>query len=124
MCAAIYTIIRFMYGRAGLGGLGFGARRSIQIVDRQMLGPHKALLTVRVPGKVLLLGMTDHTITTLAELAPEDLDAPSGASAAPVVTQRPLERAAMPEAPPDNLVDLASLFGRRGTHSGKGDDQE
>lgn len=124
MCGTIFLITRFLYGRAGLGGLRFGARRSIQILDRQMLGSQKALLTVHVPGKVLLLGMTDHTITTLAELAPEDFEGVQGAAPTAAVAPRSNERAASPEASPDNLVDLASLFGRRGVQPSKGDDPE
>ena len=123
MSGAIWLIVRFMSGRAGLGGMGFGGRRSIQVLERQVLGPQKAILTVRVHGKILLLGMTDHTITTLAELDPEAPE-PLANPLPPVTSPRPQERPAASEPPPDNLVDLASLFGRRGSQSSRGDDPE
>lgn len=123
MCGAIWLILRFMYGRVGAGMLGLGGRRTIQVLERQFLGPQKALLTVRVGERVLLLGMTDHTITTLAELPAEGFDG-GGAALEPMGPSRLGERAGPSEPPPDNLVDLASLFGRRGAQPSKGDDRE
>ena len=124
MCGAIWLILRVLYGRVGFGGFGQGSKRTIQVIDRHFLGPQRALITVRVPGKVLLLGMTEQTITTLAELSPEDLEVPTLAGGIDPGVRLVSEVPVSSEPPRDNIVDLAALFGRRGAQSGKGDDAE
>ena len=68
----------------GLRGGGTGAKvasraqtrdrqRPIEVISRQTLGKGQALLTVRVEGMVMLLGVTAHTISRLCDLGPEPL---------------------------------------------------
>lgn len=114
LLVGIWIVLRFLYGRFGTGSLRVGVgRQGIQVIDRHVLGPQKALLIVSVPGKVLLIGMTDQHISTLSELRPEDFN---GA--------RPASNAGRPENPPqtdDTVVNLASLFGKK---SSKGESPE
>jgi flagellar protein FliO/FliZ len=111
MCGAIVLVLRFMYGRMGMPAFG-GGQRNLQVLDRHVLGPNRALLLVQVPGKILLLGMTEHQITMLSDIAPDELE--TALPPRPPYKGRPTEKAPAFEAPPpDNLVDLAGLFGRR-----------
>lgn len=47
----------------------------IELLERTMLGPDRALFIVRVAGKVLLLGVTAQQIEKLEELPAEEFDA-------------------------------------------------
>ncbi len=49
-------------------------QRVVDVVARQPLGKGQALLTVEVAGRLLLLGATAQSITTLCELDPDRLN--------------------------------------------------
>lgn len=122
MVVGIWVVMRYLYGRIGVAGLGAGTK-TIQLLDRHMLGPQKALLLVAVPGKVLLLGMTDQQITTLSELRCEDL--PSGSSPPRTTATFTAELRRQTENPPEGGVavhpaDVARLFGRKSTQTLEG----
>ncbi len=112
LCGGMVLLARYLQGRVGMGGLGGGAR-SIQVLDRHILGPQRALMIVKVGGKNLLLGMTEQQITTLCELDQEDFTARPSATRLPgrqKANEEPPHGVPSPEA-----LDLAGLFGRRGT---------
>ena len=55
------------------GQLGRGRRpRPVDVLSRQSLGKGQTLVTVRMDDRVLLLGVTPQSITTLSELDPVD----------------------------------------------------
>src|SRR5687767_2059432 len=60
--------------RTGAGG-GVSRRRGlpIEVVARHAVGRRSSVALVRAGGRGLVLGITDHTITVLAETDPESL---------------------------------------------------
>ncbi len=68
---------RMLLGGAGITGGGmfgaFGGKKQapIQVVSRQMLGKGMSLVIVEVEGKLLMLGVTQHNISVLADLTEE-----------------------------------------------------
>lgn len=68
------------------GGLLRAHGRHITVLERTALGPRRALYLVRVGERVLLLGASDASLCTLAELRPEDLPAPPTADPPPPPT--------------------------------------
>ena len=59
-------------GLPGSGSRGHGrvARRQVDVLARQSLGKGQTLVTVRLDDRILLLGVTAQSITTLSELDP------------------------------------------------------
>jgi flagellar biosynthetic protein FliO len=107
MSGVIWLTLRFFFSGSGLLGLAGSQRRTIKILDRQMLSNKQALVVVEVGGRVLLLGMTEQNINTLAELDREGLGAVAS-SGTPVASHGAGE--ALEKITPE----LANLFGRRG----------
>lgn len=69
---------RMLLGGASVSGLfgGAGGKRQapIDVVSRQMLGKGISLIIVQVEGRLLLLGVTQHNVSVLADLAgPQDV---------------------------------------------------
>ena len=65
--------------RSGMGGgTGLGRKRGlpIEVVARHAVGRRSSVALVRAGGKGLVLGVTDHTITVLAETDPDELVPP------------------------------------------------
>jgi flagellar biosynthetic protein FliO len=62
--------------KRGLPGMRGGSRagrpKPIDVLSRQSLGKGQTLVTVRMDERVLLLGVTPQSITTLSELDPTD----------------------------------------------------
>ncbi|MCR5662993.1 MAG: flagellar biosynthetic protein FliO [bacterium] len=46
--------------------------KNLSVIERKQLGPGKQIMIVEASGRRFLLGMTDKSITNLAELDPED----------------------------------------------------
>jgi flagellar biogenesis protein FliO len=57
-----------MPGSRGHGGRA--ARRQVDVVARQSIGKGQTLVTVRLDDRIVLLGVTAQSITTLSELDP------------------------------------------------------
>lgn len=75
----ILVIILFLaYKTTQLIGKKYGAMNSveggIEILDRAMLGQERALIVVRLKGKVILLGVTPHHIAKITDLDPSLYD--------------------------------------------------
>ena len=67
--ATLY-VLKKKYGvRANIGG----KRKLIQVVDHTPMGVKKSITLVKVPGKHLLLGLTNDRIELIAEIANEDI---------------------------------------------------
>lgn len=119
ICGGAWFILRLFYSSAtGLGNFGRRGRRRIQVLDRQVLGPQKALLLVEVPGKVVLVGVTEQQIRTLAELNPDDLldtEEADEPAVAVLPASGPVRRGA--DAPDPEEQQLADLFGRKARES-------
>ena len=63
---------RFFPGLLKPGGAG-GRTQLMEVLERQSVGPGVNLAIVRVGTKTLVLGMTDHSVSTVCELGPEDM---------------------------------------------------
>ena len=58
--------------RAGMPGMGATRRDLVDVVSTTAIGPARFLHLVRVGGELILVGATDHSITPVARLTPED----------------------------------------------------
>jgi len=66
----------------------------MQVLERQSVAPGVNLAVVRVGSKTLVLGMTDHSVSTVCELSPDEL----AAAAEPAEPEVLEEEAAQPDA--------------------------
>jgi flagellar biosynthetic protein FliO len=71
MYGLVYVLKRFVLP----GAAGAHQQVPIDIIGRRALQPKKSVVVMKVAGKVLVVGMTEHGMQTLAELAEEDLPA-------------------------------------------------
>lgn len=111
ICGAAWAVLRLFYQRSGMLGMGMGRRRLMRVLDRHILSPQKSILILEVGSKILVVGVADQAMTTLAELDPEDLPA---IASQPADIARPAVEAAPPAAGTEAFQDqLTSLFGRR-----------
>lgn len=69
---AVVFVLKKNYGFKSSIGRG---KRYLQVLDHQTLGVKKSLFLVKIPGKHLLLGVTNERVGLLAEIANEDIDA-------------------------------------------------
>ena len=60
-------------GFAGAGGRK-GGRATIEVLARQQFGKSASIAVIRAAGKSLVLGVTDMSVTVLAEADPDALD--------------------------------------------------
>jgi flagellar protein FliO/FliZ len=74
LLAALWFALRLLKKRGNLRL--FSANADLRIESRLSLGPKKNLLLVRLPHKRLLLGVTDHHISKLAELPLDETPEP------------------------------------------------
>ena len=77
LCLLLAVIYLAYYGlkRLGVGTMGVrGGAAAPRLVSRLMLGQRQSLAVVRHRGKDLLLGVTEHKITLLAEDEASDED--------------------------------------------------
>jgi flagellar biosynthetic protein FliO len=84
LLALLWLLTRFLVRRRGASGL-LTSGRCLYVESRLPLGPKKWLLLLRCLDRRLLIGVTDHAVTLLAELDAEDGVAPeqSGCSGKP-----------------------------------------
>lgn len=77
MGGLLYFVKRF-----ALPGTG-AARMPVQVdvLGRRSLQPKKSIVVVRVAGKVLVLGVSDHGMQTLTELTDDEVQAATSAPA-------------------------------------------
>lgn len=80
------------------GGLLRPNGRHITVLERTALGPRRALYLVRVGERVLLLGASDASLCTLAELRPDELS--TAPTTAPVAAPQSLLDALLRRPPP------------------------
>ncbi|MGR3301040.1 MAG: flagellar biosynthetic protein FliO [Candidatus Scalindua sp.] len=67
---ATFYVLRKKYGiRANIGR----NRKLIQVVDHAPMGVKKSITLVKVPGKHILLGLTNDRIELITEIANEDI---------------------------------------------------
>lgn len=58
--------------RAGMPGMGATRRDLVDVVSTTAIGPARYLHLVRVGGELILVGATDHSITPVARLTPDE----------------------------------------------------
>lgn len=73
VCLLAYVLLK-VFGKY-LGGTvpGAGGNRMINILEKQMLGPNKQICIMEVPGKIVLVGITENEMNVLCELDSESV---------------------------------------------------
>ncbi|MDR1686954.1 MAG: flagellar biosynthetic protein FliO [Desulfovibrio sp.] len=75
LLALLWLLTRFLVKRGGAPGL-LTSGRGLHVESRLPLGPKKWILLLRCLDRRLLIGVTDHAVTVLAELDAENGAAP------------------------------------------------
>jgi flagellar protein FliO/FliZ len=75
LLALLWLLTRFLVKRGGAPGL-LTSGRGLYVESRLSLGPKKWILLLRCLDRRLLIGVTDHAVTLLAEMETEDAAAP------------------------------------------------
>ena len=73
-----YWFTRYVIGRGalgGFGGLGGTGSERFKVLARLSLGREQSVVLIRVGERHLLLGVTPSSVSTLAELTPEEAQA-------------------------------------------------
>ncbi len=71
----LLLIVGAVFGLRALGGgRRFGTERHVHVLDRCFLAPKRALYTVRMGERVVVVGVTDSSITPVLELSPDERD--------------------------------------------------
>jgi flagellar biosynthetic protein FliO len=73
MIGLMYLVKRFVL--PGSGSMRTAVQ--IEVLGRRTLQPKKSVVVVRVAGKVLVLGVSEHGMQTLTELTEEEVEATS-----------------------------------------------
>lgn len=68
------TVTLKYLGTKGILRGTFNKKHLIKILERQVVGPKQTILLIHAAGKYLLIGQTDQSFTTLAELASDQLN--------------------------------------------------
>lgn len=109
LVASLAVVVGLMLLLARFVGKRYGARAGapVQVLHRQPLSRSSSVAVVTVGSRVLVVGTTDHQVSLLAELDPEELEVevPEGQDGdvlelqVPSVPPRAPEHAAQPAAP-------------------------
>ena len=67
---AAILVLRYAVPKLGLSKR-FTASKDIEIISRTALGPKQYLYLVKVTGKCILLGVTDHSINKISDVTTE-----------------------------------------------------
>ncbi|MDR2668584.1 MAG: flagellar biosynthetic protein FliO [Desulfovibrio sp.] len=78
LLALLWLLTRFLVKRGGAPGL-LASGRGLYVESRLSLGPKKWILLLRCLDRRLLIGVTDHAVTVLAELEAENCAVPEPA---------------------------------------------
>jgi flagellar biosynthetic protein FliO len=76
VCFAAWAVLRWMARR----GYGTGTNRNLRVIERVMLEPRRSVYLLEVGTRVFLVGSSDHSVSTLAELSRDDLASKPDAS--------------------------------------------
>jgi flagellar biosynthetic protein FliO len=68
---AVVFVLKKNYGFKSNIGRG---KKYLQVLDHQTLGVKKSIFLVKIPGKHLLLGVTNERVGLISEVANEDID--------------------------------------------------
>ncbi|MCE1247198.1 MAG: flagellar biosynthetic protein FliO [Firmicutes bacterium] len=68
VCLLAYVLLRVFGKHLGNITMPGSRKRMINIIDKQVIAPNKQVCVVEVPGKTILIGMTDNDINMLCEL--------------------------------------------------------
>jgi flagellar protein FliO/FliZ len=77
MIGLMYLVKRFVLP----GSSSLRTAVQVEVLGRRALQPKKSVFVVRVAGKVLVLGISEHGMQTLSELSEEDVETASLAPA-------------------------------------------
>lgn len=69
VCFAAWFVLRWMARR----GYGTGSNRNLRVIERVMLEPRRSVYLLEVGKRVFLVGSSDQSVNTLAELSRDDL---------------------------------------------------
>lgn len=84
LIASLALVVGLLLVVVRLGGRRFQGRADapVRVVHRQALSRGSAVAVLEIGGRVLVVGATDHQVSMLTELDPDDLSATEGTSAA------------------------------------------
>jgi flagellar biosynthetic protein FliO len=69
VCFAAWFVLRWMARR----GYGTSTNRNLRVIERVMLEPRRSVYLLEAGKRVFLVGSSDQSVTTLAELSRDDL---------------------------------------------------
>jgi flagellar protein FliO/FliZ len=131
LIASLAVVVGLMLLLARVVGKRYGARAGspVQVLHRQPLSRSASVAVITVAGRVLVVGSTDHQVSLLTELDPDELgepgleeESPRPAAPTEVPTAVPT---ALPTAQPSELptelptelpADVPTLVARGGSH--------
>ncbi|QQR67206.1 MAG: hypothetical protein EX330_12575 [Candidatus Brocadia sp. BROELEC01] len=70
---AMVVAIYFLRKKIGIKAGMTGRKQYIHVVNSVSLGPKKAIHLVKIPGKILLIGVTNERIQSLSEITEKDI---------------------------------------------------
>ncbi len=69
----IIAVVLFLRKKLGIKSSLIGRKRHIHIVDSASLGSKKYVHLVKIPGKILLIGVTNERIQSLSEITEKEV---------------------------------------------------
>ena len=117
LIASLAVVVGLMLLLARLVGKRYGTRAGspVQVLHRQALSRSASVAVITVAGRVLVVGSTDHQVSLLTELDPDELGEPGSEdeSSSPEPVAQP---AVVPYPDPADLPRPTSVVTRGGSH--------
>ena len=129
LIASLAVVVGLMLLLARLVGKRYGTRAGspVQVLHRQALSRSASVAVITVAGRVLVVGSTDHQVSLLTELDPDELGEPGsedessspGPATLPTLLSTVLpvaQPAVVPDPDPADLPRPTSVVTRGGSH--------
>ena len=130
LIASLAVVVGLMLLLARLVGKRYGTRAGapVQVLHRQPLSRSASVAVITVGGRVLVVGTTDHQVSLLTELDPDELGEPGSEDELVVARSRPrcptllstvlpvAQPAVVPDPDPADLPRPTSVVTRGGAH--------
>ena len=129
LIASLAVVVGLMLLLARLVGKRYGTRAGspVQVLHRQALSRSASVAVITVAGRVLVVGSTDHQVSLLTELDPDELGEPGSEdeSSSPEAATLPTllstvlpvaQPAVVPDPDPADLPRPTSVVTRGGSH--------
>jgi flagellar protein FliO/FliZ len=116
LIASLAVVVGLMLLLARVVGKRYGTRAGspVQVLHRQPLSRSASVAVISVGGRVLVVGSTDHQVSLLTELDPEELGEAEVGAEVGVETEEELASATETDSPAPTAVP--TLVSRGGSH--------